>query len=98
MFGKLTKFLKKVDFRLFIYGMFSNWGIIIFSNIIGLFFINSVGVDIVRRFSPFLYALLSIGLFFPMPKSKDFKLGYLIAFVIGLVFLFKFYYPLFLGF
>ncbi|MBU1252085.1 MAG: hypothetical protein KJ905_01910 [Nanoarchaeota archaeon] len=87
----------KMNFKLFIYGMFSNWGLVVLANILGLFFINVIGIDLVKQFTPFLYALLSIGLYFPQPNSRDFRLGYIVAFLIGLGFLFKFYYPLFIG-
>jgi len=96
-FEKLKDLLKNTNLRLLVYGMFSNWGLIIAANILGLIFINIIGIDLVKKLSPFLYSILSIILYFPMPKSHDFRLGYMIAFLIGLIFLFKFYYPIFIG-
>lgn len=91
----LKRLFKRLDYRAFIYGAFSNWGLVILANIIGAFFINTIGIDIVRRFTPLIYLILGAAFFLPAPKSKDFRLGYLIAFIIGILFLTLFYYPLF---
>ena len=91
------KILKETNFRFLFYGMFSNWGLVIASNIIGLAFINVIGINFVKLFHPLVYLLFSVVFYFPTPKLRDFRLGYLLGFAVGLVFLLKFYYPLFLG-
>lgn len=85
----------RTDKKAIVYGAFSNWGLIVLANMVGMLFINTIGIDIVRNFSPLLYLVLGIAFYFTAPKSRDFRIGYLIAFVIGLLFLTLFYYPLF---
>jgi len=93
----VKRFFRNLDYRDFFYGMFSNWGIVVVSNILGLAFIDLIGIDLVKMFHPFAYLILSVALYFPALRLRDFRLGYLIGFLIGLIFLFKFYYPLFFG-
>ncbi|MBU2616645.1 MAG: hypothetical protein KKB79_01535 [Nanoarchaeota archaeon] len=91
------RFLKGVNMKAFIYGMFSNWGLVVAANIFGIAFINIIGLDLVKVFHPIVYLVFSILFYFPSPKASDFRLGWLVGFVIGLGFLFKYYYPLFFG-
>ncbi|MEX0920420.1 MAG: hypothetical protein WDZ69_02450 [Candidatus Pacearchaeota archaeon] len=90
----LGEILKRTDIKAVTYGMLSNWGLVILANIIGLLFVNTVGVNVVRNFVPFVYLILGIAFYFPAPKSRDFKIGYILAFVIGLALLTLFYLPL----
>jgi len=93
----IGNFLKGTNYKLVLYGIFANWGLVVVSNMIGFGLLRIIGIDLVNKFSPFLYAILSLIFFFPTPKSRDFKIGYMIGFVIGLVFLLLFYYPTFIG-
>ncbi|MEX0920720.1 MAG: hypothetical protein WDZ62_00445 [Candidatus Pacearchaeota archaeon] len=94
LFKNFKKIGKKTNFRALIYGMFSNWGLIVLSNIIGSIFTNTIGIDLVRKFIPALYLLIGIAFYFPSPKSRDFRIGYILAFVIGLILITLFYYPI----
>jgi len=93
----IKNFLKSMHVKAFIYGMFSNWGLVVAANIFGIAFINLIGLDLVKMFHPLVYLVLSVALYFPIPNTRDFKLGWLVGFMIGLGFLFKYYYPLFFG-
>ncbi|MDP3987105.1 MAG: hypothetical protein Q8P81_02655 [Nanoarchaeota archaeon] len=96
-----SKFFKRalngINYRVFTYGVFSNWGMVILSNVLGILFINIIGIDMVRVLHPFAYMVLSIALYFVSPNFRDFRLGWLVGFLLGLIFLFKFYYSLFFG-
>lgn len=90
----LKRTFGRTDIKAMAYGMLSNWGIVVLANIVGSLFINIIGIDLVRIFTPALYLLLGLGFYFPSPKSRDFRIGYVFAFLVGLVLLTIFYYPL----
>ena len=75
-----------------LYGMLSNWGLIVISMLVGTFLGLIISSELAGKLLLIMYLALSIGFYFPIKKLKDFRLGYIIAFILGELLLLVIYY------
>jgi hypothetical protein len=72
------------DYWKFTYSMLSNWGLIIISIIIYLILTWFLGLQLKGKLIlPLMYLTLSIIFYFPIRQSKDSKIGYIVALILG---------------
>ena len=91
-FSKKIKRILDMDSWKILYGMLSNWGLIVISMLVGTFLGLIIGAELAGKLLPMMYLVLSIGFYFPIKKLKDFRLGYIIAFILGELLLLVIYY------
>ena len=85
------KILDKNSWKI-LYGMLSNWGLIVISMLVGTFLGLIISSELAGKILPIIYLALSIGFYFPIKELKDFRLGYIIAFILGELLLLIIYY------
>ncbi len=74
-----------------LYGMFSNWGLIVISMLVASFLKLIISSELTEKLLPLIYLTFSIGFYIPIKKLKDFRLGYIIAFILGELLLISIY-------
>ena len=89
-FKKIKKILN-LDSWMVVYGMLSNFGLIVISMLVGTFLGLIIDSELAGKLIPLIYLTLSIGFYFPMRISKDFRLGYIIGFILGELLLIRIY-------
>ncbi len=87
---KIKRILDRDSWKI-LYGMFSNWGLIVISMLTGTFLGLITGSELAGKLLPLIYLTLSIGFYLPIKKSKDFRLGYIIGFILGEILLIQIY-------
>ncbi len=86
------KKILNLDSWMILYGMLSNFGLIIISMLVGTFLGLLISSISMGKFIPLIYLILSIGFYFPIKISKNFKIGYIVGLILGEALLLTLYY------
>ncbi len=90
--SSFKKIWKTLNSWVVLYGMFSNFGLIVISMLAGTYLTLIITPELASKLIPPIYLFLSIGFYFPIKKLKDFRLGYIMAFILGEILLLTVYY------
>ena len=82
----MKKNLSEKDPWKILYGMFSNWGLIVIASLVTMW-INIFTIS--KLILPLTYLIFTIGFYNPIKNLKNYKLGGVIAFILGETLLLK---------
>ena len=90
----LSKSIRKIwnlDPWKILYGMLSNWGLVLVSIIASICLTLVIDTKLAGNLIPLMYFFFSLVFYFPIRKLKEYRLGYIIAFILGETFVLKIY-------
>lgn len=80
---------QKTEHWKILYGMFTNWGLLTISVLVSIWIRLILNENIVL---PITYLIISLGFYFPIKNLRDYKTGYILAFIVGEISLAMIYY------